>query len=196
MKHIVITMAREYASGGSEIARMVADELGIPLYNKELITIAAKKSGLTEEAIAASENQRSGSLIYSLYMMGNTLPLADQVYILQSNVIKELAEKESCIILGRCGDYVLRYRDNVLRTFVFAPLEQRIERICRLYDLDEKAALSPIKKTDKRRASYYSFFTDLSWGSADNYDVCLNSATLGIDGCISLLADLAGHENG
>ena len=81
MKHIVITMAREYASGGSEIARMVADELGIPLYNKELITIAAKKSGLTEEAIAASENQRSGSLIYSLYMMGNTLPLADQVYI-------------------------------------------------------------------------------------------------------------------
>ena len=101
MKHIVITMAREYASGGSEIARMVADELGIPLYNKELITIAAKKSGLTEEAIAASENQRSGSLIYSLYMMGNTLPLADQVYILQSNVIKELAEKESCIILGR-----------------------------------------------------------------------------------------------
>ena len=88
---MVITMAREYASGGSEIAQAVADKLGIPLYNKELITLAAKKSGLTEEAIAASENQRSGSLIYSLYMMGNTMPLADQVYILQSNVIKELA---------------------------------------------------------------------------------------------------------
>ena len=85
---MVITMAREYASGGSEIAQAVADKLGIPLYNKELITLAAKKSGLTEEAIAASENQRSGSLIYSLYMMGNTMPLADQVYILQSNVIK------------------------------------------------------------------------------------------------------------
>ena len=105
---MVITMAREYASGGSEIAQAVADKLGIPLYNKELITLAAKKSGLTEEAIAASENQRSGSLIYSLYMMGNTMPLADQVYILQSNVIKELAAEGPCVILGRCGDYVLR----------------------------------------------------------------------------------------
>ena len=93
---MVITMAREYASGGSEIAQAVADKLGIPLYNKELITLAAKKSGLTEEAIAASENQRSGSLIYSLYMMGNTMPLADQVYILQSNVIKELAAETAC----------------------------------------------------------------------------------------------------
>ena len=114
---MVITMAREYASGGSEIAQAVADKLGIPLYNKELIPLAAKKSGLTEEAIAASENQRSGSLIYSLYMMGNTMPLADQVYILQSNVIKELASQGPCVILGRCGDYVLRERPNVLRTF-------------------------------------------------------------------------------
>ena len=124
---MVITMAREYASGGSEIAQAVADKLGIPLYNKELITLAAKKSGLTEEAIAASENQRSGSLIYSLYMMGNTMPLADQVYILQSNVIKELAAEGPCVILGRCGDYVLRERPNVLRTFVYAPLETRIQ---------------------------------------------------------------------
>ena len=119
-------MAREYASGGSEIAQKVADLLGIPLYNKELITIAAKKSGLTEEAIAASETQRSGSLIYSLYMMGNTMPLADQVYILQSNVIKEVASQGSCVILGRCGDYVLRDRPNVLRTFVFAPIDIRV----------------------------------------------------------------------
>ena len=124
---MVITMAREYASGGSEIAQAVADKLGIPLYNKELIPLAAKKSGLTEEAIAASENQRSGSLIYSLYMMGNTMPLADQVYILQSNVIKELAAEGPCVILGRCGDYVLRERPNVLRTFVYAPLETRIQ---------------------------------------------------------------------
>ena len=123
---MVITMAREYASGGSEIAQAVADKLGVPLYNKELITLAAKKSGLTEEAIAASENQRSGSLIYSLYMMGNTMPLADQVYILQSNVIKELAAQGPCVILGRCGDYVLRERENVLRTFVYAPLDARI----------------------------------------------------------------------
>ena len=93
MEPMVITIAREFASGGREIAQLISEQLNIPVYNKELITIAAKKSGLTEEAIAASENQRSGSLIYSLYTMGNTLPLADQVYILQSNVIKELAEQ-------------------------------------------------------------------------------------------------------
>ena len=142
---MVITMAREYASGGSEIAQAVADKLGIPLYNKELITLAAKKSGLTEEAIAASENQRSGSLIYSLYMMGNTMPLADQVYILQSNVIKELAAEGPCVILGRCGDYVLRERPNVLA------------------------------KHDRARASYYNYYTENRWGEAKNYDLCLNA---------------------
>ena len=215
MKHIVITMAREYASGGSEIARMVADELGIPLYNKELITIAAKKSGLTEEAIAASENQRSGSLIYSLYMMGNTLPLADQVYILQSNVIKELAEKESCIILGRCGDYVLRDRDNVLRTFVFAPLEQRIAFAKSRPGAKDMAALGQVRvgadgdsilghakdmadrlwettlaKHDRARASYYNYYTENRWGEAKNYDLCLNAA-LGRETCAQMIVDAA-----
>ena len=166
---MVITMAREYASGGSEIAQAVADKLGIPLYNKELITLAAKKSGLTEEAIAASENQRSGSLIYSLYMMGNTMPLADQVYILQSNVIKELAAEGPCVILGRCGDYVLRERPNVLRTFVYAPLETRIQFA---------------------RASYYNYYTENRWGEAKNYDLCLN-ATLGREACADLIVAAA-----
>ena len=121
---MVITMAREYASGGSEIAQAVADKLGIPLYNKELITLAAKKSGLTEEAIAASENQRSGSLIYSLYMMGNTMPLADQVYILQSNVIKELAAEFS--LSARETEIVMLIArgfttDNVAKKLVISP---------------------------------------------------------------------------
>ena len=155
---MVITMAREYASGGSEIAQAVADKLGIPLYNKELITLAAKKSGLTEEAIAASENQRSGSLIYSLYMMGNTMPLADQVYILQSNVIKELAAKGPCVILGRCGDYVLRERKDVLRVFIYAPVEWRRE-LAKTDPLvkahDEKGIKEEIEKTDRNRAAYY-----------------------------------------
>ena len=121
---MVITMAREYASGGSEIAQAVADKLGIPLYNKELITLAAKKSGLTEEAIAARENQRSGSLIYSLYMMGNTMPLADQVYILQSNVIKELAAEFS--LSARETEIVMLIArgfttDNVAKKLVISP---------------------------------------------------------------------------
>ena len=186
---MVITMAREYASGGSEIAQAVADKLGIPLYNKELITLAAKKSGLTEEAIAASENQRSGSLIYSLYMMGNTMPLADQVYILQSNVIKELAAEGPCVILGRCGDYVLRERKDVLRVFIYAPVEWRRE-LAKTDPLvkahDEKGIKEEIEKTDRNRAAYYNYYTQNRWGDAHNYDLAINAA-LGHDACVNMI---------
>ena len=193
MEPMVITMAREYASGGSEIAQAVADKLGIPLYNKELITMAAKRSGLTEEAIAASENQRSGSLIYSLYMMGNTMPLADQVYILQSNVIKEVAAQGSCVILGRCGDYVLRDRPNVLRTFVYSPLEERIQRAKARPDvtgMSDRSLESLLAKHDRARASYYNYYTENRWGEAKNYDLCVNAA-LGLDACADLIVAAA-----
>ena len=190
---MVITMAREYASGGSEIAQAVADKLGIPLYNKELITLAAKKSGLTEEAIAASENQRSGSLIYSLYMMGNTMPLADQVYILQSNVIKELAAKGPCVILGRCGDYVLRERKDVLRVFVYAPKEWRLE-YAKTNPLvkakDEKGIEDEVEKTDRNRSAYYNYYTQNRWGDAHNYDLAINAA-LGRETCVKMILDAA-----
>ena len=193
MEPLVITMAREYASGGSEIAQRVAELLGVKLYNKELITLAAKKSGLTEEAIAASENQRSGSLIYSLYMMGNTMPLADQVYILQSNVIKELAARGSCVILGRCGDYVLRDRPNVLRVFIYAPLEQRIARAKArpgVKDLTDRQWEVQLAKHDRARASYYNYYTENRWGEAKNYDLCLNAA-LGREACAQLIVQAA-----
>ena len=166
---LVITMAREYASGGSEIAQKVADLLGIPLYNKELITIAAKKSGLTEEAIAASETQRSGSLIYSLYMMGN------------------------CVILGRCGDYVLRDRPNVLRTFVFAPIDIRVANAKvrpDAKDMPDRLWETHLAKHDRARASYYNYYTENRWGEAKNYDLCLNAA-IGQDACAQLIVQAA-----
>ena len=164
---MVITMAREYASGGSEIAQAVADKLGIPLYNKELI--------------------------YSLYMMGNTMPLADQVYILQSNVIKELAAKGPCVILGRCGDYVLRERPNVLRTFVYAPLETRIQFAKSrpdAKDMPDRLWETQLAKHDRARASYYNYYTENRWGEAKNYDLCLN-ATLGREACADLIVAAA-----
>ena len=193
MEHMVLTMAREFASGGSEIAKAVADKLGIPLYNKELITLAAKKSGLTEEAIATSENQRSGSLIYSLYMMGNTMPLADQVYILQSNVIKELAAQGPCVILGRCGDYVLRERPNVLRTFVYAPLPVRVANAKARPDAKDTADrlwVAQLAKHDRARANYYNYYTENRWGEAKHYDLCLNAA-LGQEICTELIVRAA-----
>ena len=195
MEPMVITIAREFASGGREIAQLISEQLNIPVYNKELITIAAKKSGLTEEAIAASENQRSGSLIYSLYTMGNTLPLADQVYILQSNVIKELAEQGPCVIMGRCGDYVLRERPNVLRTFLYAPIEYRVEVAKaspegRERSDPDKVIMQTMSKNDKKRASYYNYYTENRWGEAKNYDLCLNTQ-MGNEVCADLIVRAA-----
>ena len=127
MAKTIITLGREYCTGGRYIAEDVANALGIKLYDKELITMAAKHSGLSEEAVAASEKRHTHSLLYSLYTMGNELPLGDQVFILQSRIIKQLAEEGPCVILGRCGDYVLRERKDVLRVFIYAPVEWRRE---------------------------------------------------------------------
>lgn len=195
MEPMVITIAREFASGGREIAKMIAEQLDIPVYNKELITRAAKKSGLTEEAIAASENRRTGSLIYSLYTMGNTMPLSDQVYILQSNVIKELASEGSCIILGRCGDYVLRDRPNVLRVFLYAPLAHRVQVAKASPEAQgkgesDKVIEQTLTKHDRGRASYYNYYTENRWGEAKNYDLCLNTQ-MGDEICASLIVQAA-----
>lgn len=206
MKKIrVICIGRQFGSGGREIGEKLAKKLSFGYYDKELLKIAAKESGIMPELFEKADEKPINSLLYSLsvgaqgqgaFLTGYQDYLTnDKLFLFQSDTIRKLAQRESCVIIGRCADYILRGRDDILRVFIHAPLEQRVERICRLYDLDEKAALSLIKKTDKRRASYYGFFTDLSWGSADTYDVCLNSAALGIDGCIALLADLAGHDN-
>ena len=188
MAYGVITLGREICSGGCDIAKQVAKELNLPYYDKELITIAAKKSGLSEEAIAASEKRRTGSLMYSLYTMGNQLPLADQVYILQSRIIKEVAEEGPCIIVGRCADYVLREMPGVLKTFVYAPMEYRIKWGRANADLpaDEAAAEAAIRKADRRKADYYNYYTQNRWGEAASYDICLNAA-LGQDLCADIL---------
>lgn len=191
MAKTIITLGREYCTGGRYIAQDVADALGIKLYDKELITMAAKHSGLSEEAIAASEKQRTHSLMYSLYTMGNDLPLGDQVFILQSRIIKQLAEEGPCVILGRCGDYVLRERKDVLRVFVYAPVEWR-----RVYAktnpivkaTTEKGIRDEIEKTDRNRASYYNYYTQNRWGDAHNYDIALN-AELGREVCVKMILD-------
>ena len=151
MAKTIITIGREYCTGGNYIAEDVANALGIKLYDKELITMAAKHSGLSEEAVAASEKRRTHSLLYSLYTMGNELPLGDQVFILQSRIIKQLAEEGPCVILGRCGDYVLRDRKDVLRVFIYAPVEWRRE-LAKTDPLvkahDEKGIKEEIEKRD------------------------------------------------
>jgi cytidylate kinase len=189
MAKTIITLGREYCTGGRYIAQDVADALGIKLYDKELITMAAKDSGLSEEAVAASEKQHTHSLLYSLYTMGNDLPLGDQVFILQSRIIKQLAEEGPCVILGRCGDYVLRERTDVLRVFVYAPVEFRREYAKTnpvVKGTTEKEIRDEIEKTDKRRAAYYNYYTQNRWGDAHNYDLAVNAA-LGKQACVEMI---------
>ena len=189
MEPCVITLAREFGSGGHSIALRVAELLGIPCYDKELITLAAKKSGLSEQAIAASEKQRTGSLLYNLYTIGNDLPLGDQVFILQSNIIKELAAKGPCIIVGRCADYVLKNRPNVVKVFVHASMEYKVARASQRTGnegKDERTLAMEIQRETKRRAGYYNYYTDNRWGASENYDISL-SADLGVEACARII---------
>ena len=200
-KKIIITIARQYGSGGREIGEKVAKELGIPIYDKEIITNAATKGNLNEEVIQAADESAANSLLYTLAMGSNVLgttmhfgykmPLNDKLFILQSELIKEYA-KESCVIIGRCSDYVLRNHENVFRIFIYGDLEHRCARVSERHpELKSSQIIDVINKTDKRRASYYNFYTGNKGGKYDNYDIAINSSTLGIDGTAHIISACA-----
>lgn len=198
-KKVIITIARQYGSGGREIGERVAEMLGIPLYDKELITDAAAKGSLNEEIIQGADESAANSLLYTLAMGSNILgttmnfgykmPLNDKLFVLQSEVIKEYAENGSCVIIGRCSDYVLRNEKNVLRLFIYGDLDHRKERVAKRHpEIKSSQIIDIINKTDKRRASYYNFYTGNKWGKYDNYDMAINSSTLGIEGTANIIA--------
>ena len=197
-KKIIITVARQYGSGGREIGEKIAAELGIPLYDKELITDAASKGSLDTEVIKNIDESAANSLLYTLAMGSNVLggamhfgykmPLNDKLFILQSDAIKEYAKGGSCVIIGRCADYVLRDEKNVFRLFIYGDLDHRQSRILERHpEIKPSQVVDVINKTDKRRASYYNFYTGNKWGKFDNYDMLINSSTLGIDGSVQLI---------
>lgn len=201
-KKIIITIARQYGSGGREIGEKVAKQLGIPIYDKELITDAATKGNLDENVTKLADESAANSLLYTLAMGSNVLgttmhfgykmPLNDKLFILQSEVIKEKAKDHSCVIIGRCADYVLRDEENVLRIFVYGDLDHRQQRIAARHpELKSAQIIDVINKTDKRRSSYYNFYTGNKWGKYDNYDVAINSSSLGIDGAAELIISCA-----
>lgn len=190
MKNYVIAIGREYASGGGEIAEKLSRELDIKVYDKEMISLAAKKSGLAESVVAEVEQKRTSSFIYNFYMTSITLPLSDQVFMTQAHIIKELANKESCIIMGRCADYVLRDNPNCLSVFIHASLKDRIERAKNEYGITIDKPAEYIKKIDKQRAAYYRYFTDNTWGMASNYDLSINSR-LGTDSAAEIIKSVA-----
>jgi cytidylate kinase len=201
-KKIIITIARQFGSGGREIGEKVAKILGIPCYDKELIKDAAAKGSLNEEVLKTTDESAANSLLYTLAMGSNVLgaahhfnykmPLNDKLFILQSEIIKEYAEAGSCVIIGRCADYVLRDEENVLKIFIYSDISNREKRIRERYpDIKSSQVLDVINKTDKRRASYYNFYTGNKWGKYDNYDLAINSGAFGIEKSAELIANFA-----
>ncbi|WP_297290684.1 AAA family ATPase [uncultured Flavonifractor sp.] len=187
MKHIVITIGREYGSGGRLIAKQLSEEMGITFYDKQLISDVAKKTGFSEHFIRNAEHQRpTNSFLYDLYTSVQTPSVPDQVFIAQAKVIKEAAARESCVIVGRCADYILRDLPNCLRVFINAPLDQRIRRAREEYGVQEPNLESYVIRQDKARASYYNYFATGRWGQSREYDLCVNSR-IGIDAAVAVI---------
>lgn len=199
-KNPVITIARQFGSGGHEVGRRVAALLGIPVYDKELIMMAAEKSGYHPDVLSKADERAAGSLLYTLAigssrfggLSGNyDIPINDKLFIVQNEIIQELAEKEPCVIVGRCGDYALRHFENKLSVFIYADEAMRVGRIVESRGISESEAQSLIAKEDKKRAGYYNFYTGAKWGSMDRYAASFNTAVLGIEGTAELIAHIA-----
>lgn len=183
---IVITLSREYGSGGRYIGKLLAEKLGITLYDKEFITKLANETGLSEEFIEENEQKRTSlSNLNNGYYFG--LSNEDELFLKEAELIKELANKESCIIVGRCADCILKDRKDVIKIFVYSQLQDKIKRVTEIYGLDKEKAEKEIKKIDKLRANHYKHYTDTDWKEYTNYDICINSDTFGVETSADIL---------
>lgn len=197
---IIITIARQYGSGGREIGIRLGEILGLKSYDKELITMAAQKSGMSSDVLNHVDEKATSSLLYTLAMGSSYLnssahnmniPINDKLFMTQSEIIRDIAAEESCVIIGRCADHVLRNEENRLSIFIYAPKEFKIRRIIDRHDgIDEKQARDLSQKTDKRRINYYNYYSGKRWGSPENYHIMMDSSVLGIEGTAQALADI------
>ena len=184
----IITIGREYGSGGRLVAKKLSEALNIPFYDKEVIQGVVKKTGFAENFVRDAERRPTNSFIYDLYFSAQSPQ--DQVFIAQSGVIKELAAKGGCVIVGRCADYILREQKDLLRVFIYAPMEERIRRAVEEYGDQEDNMENFVARKDKQRASYYNYFTSVRWGDRKSYDLCINSA-LGLDTAVEIIRTAA-----
>ncbi len=188
----VITLSRQYGSGGRRIGQELADALGVPYYDNELITLAAQESGFDQKMFEDADKAAYSSLLFSLSMYGGSggnfsMPLPDRVYLIQSDLIRKLAAEGPCVIVGRCADYVLRREKNRLAVYLHAPRADRLRRAVDEYGDDLSTASEKMAKIDKKRGVYYSHYTGESWGAATNYDLVLNTSRFGIEGTVELI---------
>ena len=188
----IITISREFGSGGRFIGEEVAKKLGIAYYDKNIIGQIAEKSGLSPEYIQENAELSPKKGLFAYAFSGRDITgksVEDMVYGAQRNIILELAEKEPCVIIGRNADYILKDRDDVLNVFIHGDMPEKIKRITGLYNVKEKEAVKMMADTDKRRRTNYNFYTDQNWGKASNYTLCLNSSQLGYDRCEMIIME-------
>ena len=191
MKNRVITISREFGSGGRTIGKKAAEKLNIPCYESELIQKIAAESGFHEDYIKeAGEYAPGGFLSSALSHRGIAITNEDYIWEIQCRVITDLAQKGPCVIVGRCADYILRETADCLKVFIHADLDFRARRIVEVYGEREQSPQQRLKDKDKRRAAYHRFYTDMKWGHAQNYDLTLNSGTLGIENCVNIITQL------
>ena len=191
MGNRIITISREFGSGGRTIGRMAALKLGIPCYDQELIDKIAAESGLVKEYVEEhSEDVRGGWLGFADGRDFYGRSIRDTLYVAQTKVIQELAAQESCVIIGRCSDYILREHDNLLTVFIHASMAHRAERIVRQYGERTEDPVQRLKDKDRKRKAYYQLYTDRKWGAMENYQLALDSGALGIERCADIIASL------
>lgn len=191
MKNRVITISREFGSGGRTIGRKVAEKLGIPCYDAELIHKIAQQSGFSENYIKDAGEYTPGGFLASAFANRSMGPTnEDYLWKIQYNIIAELAEKGPCVIVGRCADYILKDKADCLNVFIHADMQYRADRIVREYGEREESPEQRLKDKDKRRAAYHRFYTNMKWGYARNYHLTLDSGVLGIDKCVEVISGM------
>lgn len=198
MKNVVITIGRQFGSGGRYVGRLLAEKLGIPFYDKELLSEAAKNSGICEEMFEEHDEKPTRSLLFSLvtgmqsHMSTGTfymdMPLNHRIFLAQFDAIRRIAEEGPCVIVGRCADYVLRENPDAVSIFVKGDMPSKIDRAVKYYGIEADKAEDRIRKADKQRASYYNYYATSTWGDVDNYDLVVDTGVLGVEGAVELIA--------
>ena len=198
MKHFIINIGRQLGSGGRSIAAILAKHYGITAYDRNLIELAAKESGLSQEFFENADEKKSHGFFHSIFSNraaanalggGDSYLSNDALFKVQSDIIRDLAERESCIFVGRCADYILREHSRCINLFFTANLEDRIARMANEKGITPEQAEELIEKTDRRRADYYNFYSGKTWGAAESYDLCINTSLLGFEGTAKMLIE-------
>lgn len=195
----IITVGRQFGSNGREIGRLIAEKLGIPFYDKEILYETSKNSGLSEEILHALDEKPAKSFLYSIVMdpysigsynsHGYTNNLNQQAFEAIYDTLKKIADQGPCVIVGRCADYALRHNERLAKLFIYAPIEERVKTVMERFDLSENKARTQISKEDKARASYYNYYTSKKWGSVNSYDLCVNSSLMSTDKCADYIIE-------